>query len=108
MGKRQKEWARRKRAEMVTLLGSKCATCGAREELSFDCIVPQGHRHHTFDTSARMSFYRAQYRVGNLQLLCDRCNTDKSLAEHPRHNESIPEYQPLGTGCAGDPDWSVT
>lgn len=77
MGKLQKAWARRARAKLLTELGAKCAHCGEREALGFDCISPRGDRHHKMDTSARMSFYRGEHRLGNLQVLCSECNRRK-------------------------------
>jgi hypothetical protein len=77
MSKRQKVWARRKRQELMTLLGSVCAHCGTNENLQFDCIFPRGSRHHRGDVSQRMCFYRRQFREGNLQILCGVCNARK-------------------------------
>ena len=74
MGKAEKEWARRKRRELMALLGEVCAHCGTNENLEFDCIRPQGDRHHRGDASQRMCFYRRQFRLGNLQVLCGVCN----------------------------------
>jgi len=77
MSRRQKEWARRARTELLNALGAACAICGTTQSLTFDCIRPQGHKHHTLDTSARMSFYRQQANGGNLQVLCRSCNERK-------------------------------
>lgn len=78
VGLRQKEWARRTREKLIALLGGKCVWCGAVENLSFDCILPQGPDHHRrMDWSGRMSFYRAQNDSGNLQILCVSCNSKK-------------------------------
>lgn len=74
MAERQRRWARRASAHLRKLLGSKCAVCGKRHELEFDCIKPQGHRHHRIEWSWRISFYRQQMAAGNLQLLCGRHN----------------------------------
>jgi len=52
--------------------------CGATESLEFDCIEPRGDRHHRMDSSARMSFYHQQHRLGNLQVLCSHHNNLKS------------------------------
>jgi len=67
--------------ELMATLGNACARCKTQENLTFDCIQAQGDRHHKIDTSARMSFYRKQYAIGNLQILCDACNTAKSATE---------------------------
>ena len=77
MAKRHKQWARRKREQLMSALGATCARCGKTEDLTFDCIIPMGDKHHRFDTSARMSFYNAMLRVGNLQILCAKCNARK-------------------------------
>lgn len=81
MSKRQKEWARRAYDRLMDELGGDCAHCGddgSESRLEFDCIVPQGDRHHRMEWSTRVSFYRAQARAGNLQVLCARCNNEKS------------------------------
>ncbi len=77
MGRAEKEWARRKRRELLELLGNVCAHCGTAENLEFDCVVPMGDRHHRGDASQRMCFYRRQFREGNLQVLCNVCNARK-------------------------------
>ncbi len=82
MAARQKEWARRTREKLFDLLGRECQWCGTTEELSFDTIIPtrEGHKsdhHRRYDHSWRMSFYRRQLAVGNLQVLCVRCNSAK-------------------------------
>lgn len=77
MGKPEKEWAKRKRRELIALLGNVCAHCGTDENLEFDCVSPKGHRHHRGDASQRMCFYRRQFREGNLQVLCTVCNARK-------------------------------
>ena len=91
MGKRQKQWARTKRAYLVRVLKSKCCDCGTTKNLEFDCIEPQGHKHHGYSTDQRISFYMSQLWKGNLALRCSRCNALKSdrsesewLSEAPR------------------------
>lgn len=78
MGMRQREWAKRKTAELREQLGGACVDCGATEELQFDCIRPQGDNHHErMEWSWRLSFYRQQHAQGNLALRCIRCNGRK-------------------------------
>lgn len=77
MARRHKLWAKKKRAQMVLALGGKCRCCGTAEDLTFDCIVPQGHTHHSGSAPERICFYRKQMRNGNLQLLCAECNSLK-------------------------------
>lgn len=78
MAKRQKDWARRAKAALLVELGGKCVKCSTTENLTFDCIVPQGDAHHRLDASARICFYRRQHREGNVQILCRPHNEEKS------------------------------
>lgn len=77
MGLRQKEWAAKTWKRIVKDLGGKCAQCGTRRKLTLDCISPRGHRHHQLEWSWRISFYRHELEIGNLQVLCKRHNEMK-------------------------------
>jgi hypothetical protein len=77
MARRHKLWAQAERLRMMMILGSKCACCGATKHLEFDCLNPCGDRHHRMTAPARVSFYRAQMRAANVQLLCKDCNSLK-------------------------------
>lgn len=86
MGARQKEWARQARVRLKAELGDRCADCTRMEPeviLVFDCIKACGDAHHRMEMSQRMSFYHAQHKAKNIQLLCEGCNTKKSAAELP-------------------------
>lgn len=74
---RQYVWRREARHRLLRSLGSYCAACGERDDLTFDCISPCGHAHHNYGALRRICFYRQQWRLGNLQLLCTRCNVMK-------------------------------
>lgn len=77
MGLLQRRWARRTTLKLRAELGGRCAYCGQRTTLQFDCKFPVGDYHHRMEWSWRVSFYREQQRNGNLQLLCERCNARK-------------------------------
>lgn len=83
MAARQRVWAAKVREKLFDTLGRRCAWCAAREDeakLTFDCIVPtqDGDRgHHKIEWSSRMSFYRKQLDLDNLQVLCSSCNSKK-------------------------------
>lgn len=83
MGKVQKEWAKRKRAELMAELGPVCVECGEDRvfKLCFDCIEPRGDYHHRGEASTRMSFYRREHAAGNIQVLCVKCNGRKGQKE---------------------------
>lgn len=86
MGLRQRDWARRTVEKLRLKLGNCCANCGVEQEdceeygetLHMDCIIPQGDKHHKQEWSARVSFYRRQDRLANLQLLCVDCHILKN------------------------------
>lgn len=80
MGKAGNLWAKKARAELMEKLGGACAWCGLSdpEELTFDCIIPQGDKHHRGSPQDRMCFYRKQhFDRGNVQILCAKCNSKK-------------------------------
>jgi hypothetical protein len=81
MAKRQKSWARKARVALMELLGNKCVKCDSVELLEFDCISPCGDEHHKMSTCARMSFYRKQHKLGNIQILCTKCHNKKTCDE---------------------------
>lgn len=89
MGKRQRVWARRRRDELMILLGGKCVTCGTTKSLEFDVVIPLSDNHHKIEWSWRISYYWKQYYAGNLKLRCGFCNRSKSISM-----ELIAELQP--------------
>jgi len=80
MGKRQKAWARRETDRLRQVLGGCCSVCGTTDKLEFDVIIVVGNNdhHRKMDWSHRMSFYRKQHSLNNLQLLCKYHNGLKS------------------------------
>jgi len=95
MGARQKEWARKARVELMSTLGAVCVACGDRENLTFDCKTPCGHAHHRKEFSARVSFYRAQHRNGNLQVLCAPCNSAKGDRQDDDFKKAMEGVKPF-------------
>jgi hypothetical protein len=83
MGLRQREWARGWREKFFNFFGRRCAWCGAPEseevKLTLDVIEPNKttRNHHRMEWSHRMSIYRQQFAIGNLQCLCNSCNSKK-------------------------------
>lgn len=86
MSKQVKIWAKKARQELLFAFFNQCCHCGEGDinQLEFDCIIPQGHKHHTGSTDQRICFYRKQKQNKNLQLLCSTCHqvkTDKDNNE---------------------------
>lgn len=77
----QRKWAYAVLSKLRATLGGVCATCGTDADLEFDCIEPQGDKHHRWETNRRAVFYRRQHGVGNLQLLCKDCHAVKTRAD---------------------------
>lgn len=88
MGVRQRLWAKNTRLKLRRLLGLKCIKCGSKDyrKLEFDCIVPLGDNHGKKEWSWRMSIYRRELKLNNLQLLCDKCHGIKSSQETKDRN----------------------
>src|SRR5262249_53207718 len=74
MSKSSSEWARRRRAKLLCQLGSKCAACGATDELQLDLVSAAGVQTHGNGRTGRICFYVRQWRMGNVRLLCADCN----------------------------------
>lgn len=68
-----------RREALVFRLGGKCARCPATTFLQFDCIQPTGPAHHKLFSDNRLAYYEIQQAEGNLQLLCRKCHTWKTL-----------------------------
>jgi hypothetical protein len=85
MGARQREWARKSRESIFDVLGRVCVGCGTTENLTLDVIVApeNGDKHHRMEWSWRTSFYRKELAAGNLQVMCDVCNTRKGGKTSP-------------------------
>jgi hypothetical protein len=67
-------WARKKREELIELLGGKCHKCGSKNKLEF---------HHKYVREwvaakksrwQRMVLYRREYDAGEIELSCRHCN----------------------------------
>lgn len=68
--------------ELFQKLGTACVYCGTTEDLTFDLIIPSlDDKHHRMNPYDRVLFYIQQDRQGNLQVLCDTCNSRKGVAE---------------------------
>lgn len=93
---RASKWAQRKRRELMFILGDKCAHCGTKESLTFDCIRPVNQGHHRMSSAARMTFYTRQARAGNIQILCHACNVKKSNRPNGKYIAStLPPFPAL-------------
>jgi 5-methylcytosine-specific restriction endonuclease McrA len=79
MSKQVKEWARRKRRELIEELGGKCAACGEveYEKLTFDHIHGKDWETTGLSTDQRMCRYRKESKLKLLQILCLICNSKK-------------------------------
>lgn len=74
--------AKKARADLVALLGGKCANCPRTENLHCDCIVPQGAAHHLLPWPERVRFYWKEHLRGNLQLMCPACHMQKTMIDN--------------------------
>lgn len=81
MAQRQVKWAHKAKRKLRKALGGKCVKCTTTLKLEFDCIQPQGHWHHKIGLTWRISFYRQQAAINNLQLLCEKCHLKKTACE---------------------------
>ncbi len=74
MGQRQRDWARRKRAQLICELGGKCALCGSEADLQFDHPYGRDWSMRKKDSSWRISILTKEISRGLIRLLCATCN----------------------------------
>lgn len=90
---------RRKIEEFKTLLGAKCAQCGATEDLEFDHIDPDSK---SFNISSRATLRRETVlaELAKCQLLCPACHEDKTFADRGSRAHGTPAmYNTHGCRC---------
>ena len=81
VGKRQREWAKRKREELISFLGGKCVRCDATENLEFDHIYGTTWIIKKKASDWRISVYNEEAKRGLIQLLCKECNLKKAVED---------------------------
>ena len=83
MGKKQKQWARRKLKELISLLGGKCAVEGCDStDLEINHINGRDWEPRKVGSDTRVSRYWKEYKSGvPLNVLCS-------------HHNSSAEYKP--------------
>ena len=69
------------RALIISELGGCCASCGKKEHLQLDLIVPDGGAHHLLSYPDRQRFYFAAHQLKQVQLLCPGCHTAKTIRD---------------------------
>jgi 5-methylcytosine-specific restriction endonuclease McrA len=93
MGKRQRAWARHKRAALVAALGGKCVKCSSEEQLTFDHLYRRDWIACKVASDWRISIYYREWKNGLIQLLCAKCNSKKGPSEQlplPINNDNEP------------------
>lgn len=103
MARRQREWAKRARLQLIESLGGKCVDCGSVEELQLDHIEPctWAERRPFMEQSQRLSVMRREAKEGKITVRCKRCNVSKgnhSFGFQPR----MPELEPVGETIYGE------
>lgn len=106
MGARQERWAARKRLLIFEIFGFRCAHCKRHQdelqkldiELQIDIVKPFDSKHHRgMGATGRVCFYLKQLAIGNVQLLCEKCNNSKSNRDVEEYHEKVidPDNEPF-------------
>lgn len=76
VGRRQREWAKKRRLQLIEELGGECAGCGETDpsKLVIDHWYGRDWDLRKKDPSARVSRYILEARLGLVGLLCFHCN----------------------------------
>lgn len=91
MGRRQREWAKRKRHELILSLGGVCQICGDDDP---ENLVIDHHEGRSWDllkkdSSARVSRYCFEAKLGLVGVLCVKHN---SRAAHRRKDPDVEPF----------------
>lgn len=98
MSKSAKQWAIRRRRELIEELGGKCVSCGEieYEKLEFDHIHGKDWSARGKSTDQRMCRYIKEAALGLLQILCKKCNDQKGdpllISETERLLINLPDW----------------
>lgn len=86
-GKRSR-WSRlyqQRREALLDMLGRKCKHCGANDNLTFDHIRPADWPRNRYSSHERLRLYLQEAKIGNIQILCHRCNPSKGHRTEQLH-----------------------
>lgn len=95
----KKKWYRETSAKLRCALGGRCRKCKVKRKrpLHFDVKTPvDGGRHHRKQGPCqRLRFYLAQHAAGNLDLLCNSCNSVKGATKDKAYYARIAYEQDI-------------
>ena len=75
--KDQREWAKRKRRELIEILGGKCEICHTTEKLEVDHVDGRDYELAKISQDQRIIRYMREYREGKrLRVLCKSHNAN--------------------------------
>lgn len=83
MGKRQRQWAKRARRQLIDQLGGRCVDCGTTDDLQLDHKYQRTWKCRELDTSRKVAMYRREAARGLLEVRCGTCNRKKGRPEKP-------------------------
>lgn len=89
---RRVAWARRRRQELIALLGGQCVDCGTTSDLEFDHTHPRDWEPRKLNRWHRMSRYWRDYLAGILTIRCRSCNARKG---YPAGQEELLASRPF-------------
>ena len=93
MGKRQREWGKKKLAKLIKDLGGKCQLCNSTERLQID--HPKGREYDPSQMSLdqRVRRYLRDADNGQVRILCIYCNNTyrPSLTKKQALQQVIPD-----------------
>lgn len=70
-----------RRAEIISLLGGVCTSCGSTDELEIDHKDPTEKEFNLSRKLHTLSKEKLDEEVAKCQLLCDKCHNEKSVGE---------------------------
>jgi len=71
------EYRRKRKKELIDLLGGKCVMCGSKNNLEFDHI-DKSKKEHKITRILEYSMDRIMQELNKCQLLCKECHLEKT------------------------------
>lgn len=91
--RRTRTQAGRLRRALIARMGGECAECGATTDLTFHHPFGRPWKPSEHNARHRLRLYEADLAAGNLELLCNSCNSHDGAANAEKYREARKSFE---------------